>query len=77
MDTASEKANVSQTDDTLRDNHGHTDTDLDLNDPKKLSGDLANLRLDKHGLPLVPQPTQHKDDPLVGEQDLLKHPPEF
>lgn len=22
-------------------------------------------RLDKHGLPLVPQPTQRKDDPLV------------
>lgn len=24
------------------------------------------LRLDKHGLPLVPQPSIHKDDPLVG-----------
>lgn len=24
-----------------------------------------SIRLDKHGLPLVPQPTIHKDDPLV------------
>jgi hypothetical protein len=23
------------------------------------------LKLDKHGLPLVPQPTERKDDPLV------------
>lgn len=23
------------------------------------------LKLDKHGLPLVPQPSDHKDDPLV------------
>jgi hypothetical protein len=25
----------------------------------------ANLKLDKHGFPLVPQPTDRKDDPLV------------
>lgn len=25
----------------------------------------ANLRLNKHGLPLVPQPTIYRDDPLV------------
>lgn len=25
-------------------------------------------RLDKHGLPLVPQPMQRKDDPLVGQE---------
>ncbi len=24
-----------------------------------------NLKLDKHGLPMVPQPSDHKDDPLV------------
>jgi hypothetical protein len=27
--------------------------------------DVQPLRLDKRGLPLVPQPTIHKDDPLV------------
>ena len=27
--------------------------------------DVRPLRLDKRGLPLVPQPTVHKDDPLV------------
>lgn len=25
----------------------------------------SNLKLDAHGLPLVPQPSNHKDDPLV------------
>jgi hypothetical protein len=24
-----------------------------------------DLKLDEHGLPLVPQPSDHKDDPLV------------
>ena len=61
MDSALEKAQVTQTDDVL--NNG---AEIDLNDPQKLSGDIAsNLKLDKHGLPLVPQPTQHSDDPLV------------
>lgn len=27
--------------------------------------DHRELKLDKHGLPLVPQPTSRKDDPLV------------
>jgi hypothetical protein len=26
---------------------------------------LPDLKLDEHGLPLVPQPSDHKDDPLV------------
>lgn len=26
---------------------------------------VSDLKLDKHGLPLVPQPSDHKDDPLV------------
>ena len=30
------------------------------------SGKESPLQLDKSGLPLVPQPTAHKDDPLVG-----------
>ena len=66
MDTALEKAQVSQTEDASRNTNSNKDAELDLNDPQKLAGDDAsNLRLDKHGLPLVPQPTQHKDDPLV------------
>lgn len=26
---------------------------------------VSDLKLDAHGLPLVPQPSNHKDDPLV------------
>lgn len=26
---------------------------------------LSDVRLDKHGLPLIPQPSSHEDDPLV------------
>ena len=37
----------------------------DLNDPEQLKAENPNLKLDKHGLPLVPQPTDHEDDPLV------------
>lgn len=29
------------------------------------ANDSRSLKLDKHGLPLVPQPTDNKDDPLV------------
>lgn len=28
--------------------------------------DASRLKLDAHGVPLVPQPSDHKDDPLVG-----------
>jgi hypothetical protein len=72
MDPALEKAQVSQIDDALRNINGQNDAGLDLNDPQKLNGDdTSNLRLDRHGLPLVPQPTQHKDDPLVSQQPCL------
>ena len=27
----------------------------------------SSLKLDANGLPLVPQPSDHKDDPLVGD----------
>jgi len=65
MDTALEKAQVSQIDDGLNTNRNN-DAELNLNDSQELAGDASsNLRLDKHGLPLVPQPTEHKDDPLV------------
>lgn len=33
-------------------------------DPDR-KADTPVLKLDKHGLPLVPQPSDHKDDPLV------------
>ena len=42
--------------------------DIETNTPTKDSRkeDRAReLKLDKHGLPLVPQPSDHKDDPLV------------
>jgi hypothetical protein len=68
MDQTLEKGQVSQADGALKNTSSNNDPELDLNDPQKLSGDEAsNFRLDKHGLPLVPQPTQHKDDPLVSE----------
>jgi hypothetical protein len=39
---------------------------VDVNHAEQLkTDDTFNLKLDKHGLPLVPQPTSHKDDPLV------------
>jgi hypothetical protein len=36
--------------------------DSDRMDEKSV---VADLKLDEHGLPLVPQPSDHKDDPLV------------
>jgi hypothetical protein len=72
MDPALEKAQVSQIDDVSRNTNGQNDAGLDLNNHQKLNrDDTSNLRLDKHGLPLVPQPTQHKDDPLVSQQPCL------
>ncbi len=59
---------MSQTEDAANNANGHSDAVLDLNDPQNSSEDDArNLRLNKHGLLLVPQPTQHKDDPLVSK----------
>lgn len=43
-------------------------TDVEIANLKQLRGVKTNdlqLRLDKHGLPLVPQPSTYKDDPLV------------
>jgi len=39
----------------------------DLNEVEFSGRDAQDLKLDKHGLPLVPQPTAHKDDPLVSQ----------
>ena len=30
--------------------------------------DASRLKLDSHGVPLVPQPSDHPDDPLVGSR---------
>ena len=35
-------------------------------DGKEMKPDAQNVKLDKHGYPLVPQPSDNKDDPLVG-----------
>jgi len=43
-------------------------TDIEIANLKQLRRVKTNdlqLRLDKHGLPLVPQPSTYKDDPLV------------
>lgn len=32
---------------------------------------MQGMRLDRHGLPLVPQPSDRKDDPLVCHNPLL------
>lgn len=41
----------------------HEKETLEINGNEKAS--TQALKLDKHGLPLVPQPSDHKDDPLV------------
>jgi len=38
----------------------------------KENAQAVDLKLDKNGLPLVPQPSAHSDDPLVGLQRLFK-----
>jgi hypothetical protein len=74
MDPSLEKAQLSQTDDVLRTTNGQKEAELDINDPQKLKeDDPSDLRLDKHGLPLVPQPTRHKDDPLVSQEFCSKN----
>lgn len=40
--------------------------DLEQSDEK-----ARPLKLDKSGLPLVPQPSDHKDDPLVGHSSRM------
>ena len=66
MDASLDKSQVSQAEDVLRSKDAQNDPELDLKNAQRPNEDeLHNLRTDKHGLPLVPQPTQHKDDPLV------------
>lgn len=38
----------------------------EVKDEESVGGENAvEVKVDKHGLPLVPQPSTHKDDPLV------------
>ena len=57
--------------------HEDVDTPVGLDDTADVekfkqeqlkSESTLDLKLDKHGLPLVPQPTSHKDDPLVSKR---------
>jgi hypothetical protein len=44
-------------------------TDVEKINQEELQGkESPTLRLDKRGLPLVPQPTPFKDDPLVSQR---------
>lgn len=38
------------------------------NDGENSSESTVGLKLDQHGLPLVPQPSNFKDDPLVSTE---------
>jgi hypothetical protein len=68
MQTTDEKSEVLReegkaTNISIAENYG-----ADLNNPK--TEDTANLKRDKHGLPLVPQPTAHKDDPVASHHQI-------
>jgi len=56
--------NIEKSDGTLEE-RDVVDTDFNNNGALESSGHGASIKLDKHGLPLVPQPTDHIDDPLV------------
>jgi hypothetical protein len=74
MDPTLEKKQVSQTDSALRNTSSNNDAGIYLSDPQMLSGDdKSNIRLDNHKFSLVPQPTQHKDDPLVSQTSIHPH----
>lgn len=40
-------------------------SDADADPEVQKAAEHIDLKLDEHGLPLVPQPSDHKDDPLV------------
>jgi hypothetical protein len=49
-------------------------TDIEKINQEELRKENPALKLDNHGLPLVPQPTSYKDDPLVSPCPFLKLP---
>lgn len=51
------------------------DSISDLEKSDELSG--GTLKLDPHGLPLVPQPSDFKDDPLVSDYLIYTDPTTF
>lgn len=63
MNSSREKTDLLQTEGLPSSNDDIPDVDVS-NQEHKEDG-ILNLKLDKRGLPLVPQPTDHKDDPLV------------
>lgn len=66
MEPEIEKLQVSQVDKAVKDANGNNDDTRGLNGSQTANEmEARSLRLDKYDLPLVPQPSQHKDDPLV------------
>jgi hypothetical protein len=49
--------------DTKNDSKNDSKTDCEIEDVKYPN--VPGLKVDAHGIPLVPQPSDHKDDPLV------------
>jgi hypothetical protein len=53
-----------------------SDLQLESAVEQRISLEKADLEvhpvLDKHGFPLVPQPTSHTDDPLVSEDGIAQ-----
>ena len=43
------------------------------NDDKETKPHPDDTKLDKHGLPLVPQPSDNEDDPLVTSPEIDSH----
>jgi hypothetical protein len=44
---------------------GYVSSHLEDGADIEIKNEQPQLKLDEHGLPLVPQPSDHKDDPLV------------
>jgi hypothetical protein len=55
------ETNISDSYDSEKQGVSHNEHDF----PDFAKDDKSELQLDKHGLPLVPQPSRFKDDPLV------------
>lgn len=49
----------------MYENNNSSLEDSEKNAIKEKSVSVRSLQLDRHGLPLAPQPTNFKDDPLV------------
>jgi hypothetical protein len=60
-------------------NPSQSDVRLENAVERTITGEKAGLELhpvlDKHGFPLVPQPTTHTDDPLVSNMRIKVYEP--